>query len=173
MPRRLTGGCPDHCMTTALRGPSGSTPGIIAGLSTHLKAHESPLSCGFTHEYDEWDTGQVGRLNKPSDAGRITCAINLYMTTTLPLAEVRASLSRLVDEAIATHERVEVTRNGRRAAVLMSADDYDGLMETLDILSDPALVREIAAGDAELDRGEGFDLDEVAEAMRTKRRPSA
>lgn len=92
---------------------------------------------------------------------------------TLPLAEVRANLSRLVDEAVATHERIEITRNGRRAAVLLSADDYDALIETLDILSDPELVRAIAEGEAQLGRGEGFDLDEVAEAMRTKRRSPA
>lgn len=59
----------------------------------------------------------------------------LYMVT-LPLAEVRAQLSKLVDEAVRTHQRVEVTKNGRRAAVLLSADDYDSLMETLDVLAD-------------------------------------
>jgi antitoxin YefM len=59
----------------------------------------------------------------------------LYMLT-LPLAEARAQLSKLVDEAVRTHERIEVTKNGRRAAVILSADDYDSLMETLDILGD-------------------------------------
>lgn len=48
--------------------------------------------------------------------------------TTLPLAEVRAQLSKLVEEAERTHQRVDVTRNGRRAAVLLSAQDYDSLM---------------------------------------------
>ena len=48
----------------------------------------------------------------------------LYITK-LPIADVRANLSKLVDEAMRTHQRVEVTKNGRRAAVLMSADDYD------------------------------------------------
>ena len=64
---------------------------------------------------------------------------------TLPLAEVRAQLSKLVDEAVRTHERIEMTKNGRRAAVILSADDYDSLMETLDILGDAhemAAVRE-------------------------------
>lgn len=56
--------------------------------------------------------------------------------TTVPLAVARAQLSKLVDDAVRTHERVEVTKNGRRAAVIMSAHDYDSLMETLDILSD-------------------------------------
>lgn len=69
-------------------------------------------------------------------------AIILYMTT-LPIAEVRASLPKLVDEAERTHQRVEITKNGRRAAVLMSADDYDSLIETLDILGDAATMADI------------------------------
>ena len=66
----------------------------------------------------------------------------LYMIT-LPLAEVRAQLSKLVDEAVRTHQRVEVTKNGRRAAVILSADDYDSLMETLEILGDAATMSDI------------------------------
>lgn len=88
----------------------------------------------------------------------------MYMTT-IPLAEARANLSRLVDDAVETHERIEVTRNGRRAAVLMSADDYDAVMETLDILGDPSLIAAIREGEAELARGEGIPLDDVAASL--------
>jgi prevent-host-death family protein len=52
--------------------------------------------------------------------------------TTIPLAEARANLSRLIDEAVRTHERTEITRNGTRAAVLLGADDYDSMLETLE-----------------------------------------
>jgi prevent-host-death family protein len=86
--------------------------------------------------------------------------------TTLPLAEVRANLSRLVDEAVRTHDRVEITRNGRRAAVMLSADDYDSLLETLDILSDADLVRDLRQAEAEADRGEVYSLEHVTERMR-------
>jgi antitoxin YefM len=86
--------------------------------------------------------------------------------TTLPLAEVRANLSKLVDEAVRTHERIEVTRQGRRAAVILSADDYDSIMETLAILSDEDLVRDIREAEREAERGEVFTLDEVTEEMR-------
>ncbi|MGL5826188.1 MAG: type II toxin-antitoxin system Phd/YefM family antitoxin [Nocardioides sp.] len=65
--------------------------------------------------------------------------------TTIPLAEARAQLSKLVDEAMRTHERVEVTKNGRRAAVILGADDYDSIMETLDILGDAATMADIRA----------------------------
>lgn len=90
--------------------------------------------------------------------------------TTLPLAEVRANLSRLVDEAVRTHQRIEVTRNGRRAAVILSADDYDSIIETLEILSDPELMREVREAEAQAERGEVFSLDEVTEGMRARGR---
>lgn len=88
--------------------------------------------------------------------------------TTLPLAEVRANLSRLVDEAQRTHQRVEVTKNGRRAAVLLSADDYDSLLETLDILGDAEAMAAIREADADIAAGRVYSLDEVEADLRAK-----
>jgi prevent-host-death family protein len=86
--------------------------------------------------------------------------------TILPLAEVRKDLSKLIDAAVTSHERIEVTRNGRREAVLMSASDFDSLMETLDILADADTVRELAQARAEMADGVWFDHADVTEAMR-------
>lgn len=87
--------------------------------------------------------------------------------TTLPLAEVRAHLSRLVDDAQRTHQRVEVTKNGRRAAVLLSADDYDSIMETLAILGDAEAMAEIRQADADIAAGRLHTLEEVEAEMRS------
>jgi antitoxin YefM len=87
--------------------------------------------------------------------------------TTVPLAEARAQLSKLVDDAVRTHERVEVTKNGRRAAVIMSADDYDSLMETLDILSDAEAMAEIRKAEADIAAGRTATLEEVEAEMRS------
>ena len=62
---------------------------------------------------------------------------------TRPLAEVRQDLSKFVEEAVKTHARLTITRNGRPAAVLLSYEDYDTLLETLDVLSDPDLMRQL------------------------------
>ena len=86
--------------------------------------------------------------------------------TTIPLSDARARLSELVDEAVRTHQRVEITRNGRRAAVLMSADDFDSLEETLEILGDAELMREIAVAQEELKQGIYFTQEEVEAEMR-------
>ena len=91
----------------------------------------------------------------------------MYMTT-LPVADARSHLSKLIDAAMTTHERFEITRNGRRAAVLLSADDYDTLQETIAVLSDTDSLRQLAASDAELARGEGESEQSLAEAMRRR-----
>ncbi len=88
--------------------------------------------------------------------------------TTLPLAEARANFSKLVDRAASTHERFEVTRNGTRAAVVLGADDYDGLLETLDILADADELRAIRQGIEDLAAGRIHTAGEVGAALRKR-----
>ena len=89
----------------------------------------------------------------------------MYMTT-LPVADARAQLSRLIDEATSTHQRFEITRNGRRAAVLMSADDYDTLVDTIAVMSDASLLTAHEEGKVAIEAGEFLDADQLAHAMR-------
>lgn len=49
----------------------------------------------------------------------------------------------MIDEVAGTHERVTVTRNGSPVAVILAVEDYESLMETLEILSDPRAGTEI------------------------------
>ena len=90
--------------------------------------------------------------------------------TTLSLAEARANLSKLIESAVTTHERFEVTRNGDRVAVLMSAEDYDSLLETVDILSRPDEVAAIPRGLADLAAGDVSTVDEVRAGLRARGR---
>lgn len=88
--------------------------------------------------------------------------------TTLSLAAARANFSKLVESAAVTHERFEVTRNGERVAVLLGADDYDSLVETLDILSDPAALADIREAQAAIASGQTYSETEVREALRRR-----
>jgi prevent-host-death family protein len=58
-------------------------------------------------------------------------------------------------------DRFIITRRGRAEAVLLSADEFDGLLETLEILSDKALVKRLVEADDELSRGGGHRLEKV------------
>jgi len=93
--------------------------------------------------------------------------------TTLSLADARAHLSKLVESAVTTHERFDVTRNGDRVAVLLSADDYDALLETVDILSRPDEVAAVREGLADLASGEKSSLEDVRAAMIRRGRLSS
>lgn len=82
-------------------------------------------------------------------------------TETLPLSAVKARLSELVDRVESEDDRIVVTRNGRPAALLVSADDLERLEETLAVLSDRELMRNIREGDRAVERGEVVPLGEL------------
>lgn len=67
------------------------------------------------------------------------------MATTLPISEVKTHLPELVSKVEARDEHVVVTRKGKPAAVLLSYGEYARLRETLDVLSDPAMMRQLHA----------------------------
>lgn len=65
------------------------------------------------------------------------------MAKTLPISEVKARLPELVTGVAERDEEVIVTRNGKPAAVLVGYAEFERLKETLDVLSDPALMRQV------------------------------
>ena len=91
--------------------------------------------------------------------------------TTTPFTDARNRLSELIDEVERTHERVEITRHGHAVAVLMSPDDLAALEETIDVLSSPEAMRQLAASREAIESGDVLDVQELAARMakRTKR----
>jgi len=86
--------------------------------------------------------------------------------TTEPLRSVRDHLSELVDRVEREHDRVMITRNGRDAAVLISATDLAELEETVSVFSDPSALADIREADAAYARG---DVIRGADAVRRLR----
>ncbi len=68
--------------------------------------------------------------------------------TTLTASEARASLYRLIDEAADNHQPVVITGK-RNSAVLVSAEDWASMQETMFLLSVPGMRESIRAGLAE------------------------
>ena len=71
---------------------------------------------------------------------------------TLSLSEAKMKLSSLVDAVQSTDEEIMITKNGAPAAMLISADEFVSLKETIAIRSDAELMREIKKGLKELKR---------------------
>lgn len=68
--------------------------------------------------------------------------------TTLTASEARANLYRLMDEAAESHEPITISGK-RSSAVLISAEDWSAIQETLFLLSVPGMRESIKAGMAE------------------------
>jgi antitoxin YefM len=81
------------------------------------------------------------------------CATIVSMSTE-PLRSVRDHLSEFVDRVEREHDRVMITRNGRDAAVLISAEDLAEMEETLSVLSDPEALADIREADEAYRRGD-------------------
>ena len=79
----------------------------------------------------------------------------------VPLTEAKDKLSALVDEADTTHEIIQITRHGRVAAVIMSADDLESLNETLHALRTPGLAEELAQADADYAPGNTVSGEQI------------
>jgi len=81
--------------------------------------------------------------------------------TTVPLSEAKTHLARLLAEVERLGEGVTITRSGRPAAILLSIEEYEGLLETLDILADARLMASLRKGLRDAEKGRLVSHDEV------------
>ncbi len=70
-------------------------------------------------------------------------------------------LNDFVDAVSLTREQVTITRNGSPAAVLVGADEWESLQETLFWLSKPGILEDIAEARKELADGQTIGEDQI------------
>jgi len=85
--------------------------------------------------------------------------------TTVPLSQAKTHLAKLLAEVEELGEEVVVTRSGRPVAVLLSLTEYEGLLETLEILSDRDFAKQIELGLKEAASGELLSHEEVWDGL--------
>jgi prevent-host-death family protein len=83
------------------------------------------------------------------------------MPKTVPFTEARRRFSELVDEVEQRHEHLVITRNGRPAAVVLSADEYDAFEETLAVLEDEETLGALRGSEEDVRAGRLFSLADV------------
>lgn len=88
------------------------------------------------------------------------------MIKTFPITKAREELATLVDNAHKKLDEYVITVNGSPAAVLMSVSEYESWKETVDILSDKALMKAIKKGEEEIKRGEFVTLEELEKDLK-------
>lgn len=161
--------------TDGVRGPSPRTvgfkisrsqPDVSQGdeaINPALSAAVGADDAGLTLVARDGRNGSL--FDRASNLARI-----LVMSETMPLAAVKARFSELVDRVERQQDRVVVTRNGKPAAVLISPDDLGRLEETLAVLSDRSLMRQIRESEKSIAAGaSGTALGELHDSFERRR----
>ncbi len=65
---------------------------------------------------------------------------------TVPLSKAKALLSELIRRIREEHESFAITHRGKVEGVLLSIEEYESLIETLEILSDREIMASIGRG---------------------------
>ena len=82
-----------------------------------------------------------------------------YREDIVPLSSFRADMTRLMTQTRQTHRPIVVTQNGRAATVLLGINDYQKLVDDLDLMSD------IYRGEQDIRDGRVHSTDEVRHAL--------
>lgn len=88
------------------------------------------------------------------------------MTKTLPITEARENLTTLVNRANKLLDEYIITVNGKPAAVLMSAQEYESWRETNEILSNPSLMKTIKQGEEDIKKGHYVTFEQLKQDLK-------
>ncbi|MFZ5800958.1 MAG: type II toxin-antitoxin system Phd/YefM family antitoxin [Candidatus Omnitrophota bacterium] len=83
------------------------------------------------------------------------------MVNAVSLKELRPQLPSVIKTIDSKLDRYIVTKRGKPVAVMMSPDDYEGLLETIEILSDKEAVKRIKKAKQEIKAGKTISLVEL------------
>jgi len=83
------------------------------------------------------------------------------MVNMITLKELRPELPEVIKDIDSKLGRYIVTKRGKPVAVMMSPDDYEGLLETIEILSDKETAKRIKIAKKEIKEGKTVSLEEL------------
>lgn len=90
-------------------------------------------------------------------------------TITLSITEVRDKFLPLIREAKELLEEIIITKNGKPEAVLMSYEEYEGWLETLEISRDSELMAGIQEAKKDIGAGRLYSREDVFAAAPKKK----
>ncbi|MHB8706742.1 MAG: type II toxin-antitoxin system Phd/YefM family antitoxin [Coriobacteriia bacterium] len=93
----------------------------------------------------------------------------LVMTEHYSLAHTKAHLSEIIDEVEATQDTVIITRRGRPAAVILGMDEFESIMETLDLLATPGAMEEIRQALADVAAGNYSTAEQIKQDLANRK----
>ena len=81
--------------------------------------------------------------------------------TYIPISKAKSELLDIIRRLESVNDAVAVTKNGVPVAVILSMEKYEGLLETLDILSDEKTMKSLRTSMRQARRGKWLKHEEV------------
>jgi antitoxin YefM len=109
----------------------------------------------------------------PIDKIKITTIMTIYRTNAvrrfgmltiqdyIPVTKAKSKLLDIIRKIESSDDTVAITKNGVPEAVLLSMSKFEGLVETLEVLSDETAMKSIRKSIKEAREGKWLDFDEV------------
>ena len=87
------------------------------------------------------------------------------MIKSVTLKMLRPKLPKVIEDIDEKMDRFIITKRGKPVAMMMSIDDYESLLETLDVLSNKGLMKKIKEAEADVKNGRIKALAEIEKEL--------
>ncbi len=84
---------------------------------------------------------------------------------TLTATEFRKNLFKMLEKIDKESVTITLTFHGKPKWTILSTDEYEGLLETIDILSDEELMKDIREAEQNQKKGRGIPFEEVLKEL--------
>ena len=83
------------------------------------------------------------------------------MVNFISIRDLRPGLATVMERIHKRFDRYIVTKRGKPEMVMMSMDDYESMIETLDIESDKVLMHQLKKAQHDMEKGKGTSLEKI------------
>jgi antitoxin YefM len=87
------------------------------------------------------------------------------MIKSISVRELRPNISRVINDIYSKFDRYIISRRGKPEVVMISVEDYESLLETIDIQSDRALMKRVRKAEGEIAKGKGKALEDIRKEL--------
>jgi len=88
----------------------------------------------------------------------------------MTVTKAKAHLLDIIRKADNSMQHFIITKNGKPKAIIMSVDEYEGWLETLEIMSDKKTLGDIRKAEKELAEGKYYTFEQVFKKIKKRKK---
>ena len=106
----------------------------------------------------------IGLLSMFTQYGTLVWEVT-DMIKTISMRDLRPNISKVVNNIHSKFDRYIISRRGKPEVVMISVEDYESLLETIEIQSDKDLLKSLKKAEKEIAQGKGKTLEDIQKEL--------